>query len=365
MTRWWFHGTGMSVPDLPRSSALSLTERAHDAVLPKRAMWFFVVAPPFLAFLFDPQCSKDGGHLLRALLTLTLYTVCTGVAVHYAFDWLYRRTLGLGLWLRVPMLLSSNVAVVVVVTLLQLPLIAVLYPEADGEKTTILGRAVLVSFGYLGFATFIGYLQSEASRERLRAHEERASALEARLAALQAQLQPHFLFNSLNVCAGLAHENPDLAEETLDRLAGFLRYALESTERKLVPLEDELEAVRSYLEVQRQRFGDRLTYSVESDAQDCTVPPLLLQPLVENAVLHGIRKSGGTVRVRATQSARALTLVVEDDGVGEGRSSHVGTGLGQRSVRERLRLLYGEHARVQLGGGQHGYRCELTLPVAP
>ncbi len=336
-------------------------------VLPRQAMWFFVVSPPLLAFLFDPACVMEPFHVVRALATLLFYTVVTGISVHYAFEWLARRLKSASLALRVPAHALVTTAVVVAVTLPQLPLITFVYPEAIGKELTILWRGVLVSFVYLTIASFIGHLQRVAVKERLRAHEERSAALESRLAALQAQMQPHFLFNSLNVCAGLVHADPELAEQTLDRLAGFLRYALESTEHRFVPIEDELAAVDSYLEVQRQRFGDRLRYEVRlaPEAEGSSIPPMLLQPLVENAILHGLRErtSGGAVRVEATANDGELHIVVEDDGVGPGASTHRGTGFGQKNVRERLRIVYGEGARLETGPSTSGgYRCELVLP---
>lgn len=354
--------TTVSMPPIEAAPPLVATP-----ALPRQAMWFFLVAPPFLAFLFDPECLKEPSHMARALATLSFYTVVTGASVHYAFDWLATRTRDASVALRVPAHALLTVAVVVAVTLPQLPLVAYVYPEAAGEGLTILWRGVIVSFVYLGMAGFIGHLQRVAVKERLRAHEERTAALESRLAALQAQMQPHFLFNSLNVCAGLVHADPDLAEHTLDRLAGFLRYALESTEHRLVPLEEELEAVDDYLEIQRQRFGDRLRYEVRlaPGAERCRVPPMLLQPLVENAIVHGLRErsAGGVIRVDAARADGALRIVVEDDGVGPGGSRHRGTGLGQKNVSERLRIVYGEGARLETRRAESGgYRCELVLP---
>ncbi len=337
--------------------------------LPREAMWFFVVAPPVLATLFDPGCVLEPLSVARALVAITGYTVLTGLAVHYSFELLAPRLAGRPALVRALLHSLLCALVVVIVTLPQLPLITLVYPEAAGQELNIAWRGVLVSLVYLSIASFIGYLQRQAVRERLRAHEERTAALEARLAALQAQMQPHFLFNSLNVCAGLVHESPDAAEETLDRLAGFLRYALESTERRFVTVEEELSAVGAYLEVQRQRFGDRLDYEIDvaSDARTRNVPPMLVQPLVENALLHGLRgrRDGGVVRVSARVKNGALSLLVEDDGVGPGGSLHRGTGTGEKNVRERIALVYGddgalETRRSSLGG----YACEVTLPLS-
>lgn len=325
----------------------------NGPLLPGRARWFFLLAPPVLACLFDPACEHAAGPVARAWLTLTVFTVAVGLAVHHGFEALAARTVGLGPWLRAPALLASVTAIVVAVSVPLLPFVVWLYPEAAGDELAIVGRAVLVSYAYVGLATLVGRLLDDARRQREHADTQR-------LAALRAQLEPHFLFNSLNVCAGLVHESPDVAERTLDRLTEFLRHALHSQDRARVPIDEELEAVRCYLEVQRQRFGDKLRYSVSCDARG-SVPPMLLQPLVENAVVHGVR-DGGTIEVAARSERGRIVLSVRDDGVGPGGSSRSGTGLGQRSVRERLRLLYGERARLELGGSGPGYLCRVEVP---
>jgi two-component system sensor histidine kinase AlgZ len=255
------------------------------------------------------------------------------------------------------------------VSLPQLPLVSFVYPEVAGDEATVVLRGVLVSYAYLAVASFIGHLQRQAARERNRAQEERMMALESRLRVLQAQTQPHFLFNSLNVCAGLVHQDADGAERTLDRLSGFLRYSLESTERRLVPVAEELDAVRAYLEVQRQRFGDRLRYVVEGEKLPYRIPPMLLQPLVENAVLHGVQRSpnGGVVTIDARKKDGALVISIADvrSGPRGGEVGHRGTGMGQKNVRERLALIYGDRARLEVGSTDDGYRSDITIPVLP
>lgn len=334
--------------------------------LPGQARWFFLIAPPILAFIFDPSCVKEPGSMTRAGLAITGYTLVTGLAVHESFEWLSTRSRAWTAALRIPAHALLCIAVVAVLTLPQLPLVMWLYPEAAGMEADILFRAAMIGLAYLAGTSFIAGLLRQAVKERTRAHAERTRALEARLSVLQAQMQPHFLFNSLNVCAGLVHDDPDAAEATMDELAGFLRYALESTETRLVSLEDELTAVRSYLEVQRRRFGDRL--SVEVDVPDgalgLRIPPMLLQPLVENALLHGLRGTeAGTVRIAATEGPEEVTLTVEDDGVGPGASRHRGTGTGLRNVQERLALVFGDAATLDAEASPlGGFMVQLRVP---
>ncbi len=333
--------------------------------LPRQAMWFFLAAPPILARLFDPHCLNTFDHLMRAWLVVTLYTALTGVLVHHTFGWMETRLSGRSMGLR---LLAHSLAVpleVGLATFLQFWYVRWIYPEVGNDVAGVMWRAIVVAYAYLAVAGFMAHLQNQAVSERLRAQHERTAALEARLAMLQSQLQPHFLFNSLNLCAGLVHSAPDAAEATIDKLSGFLRYTLESSNTALVPLARELEAVAAYLDIQHERFGDKLRHEVETNgllADAPKVPPMLLQPLIENAIVHGIAgESGGVVRIVCRRESDRFIIAVEDSGGGGAKKT--GTGLGQHNVRERLRLVYGERAELvcaPLGGG---YSSVISLPT--
>lgn len=322
-------------------------------------MWFFVVAPPALALLFDPHCARTPGNVLRAWLALFLFTGATGVAVHVTFERLAQRIASLSTAMQLALHALSNVLVVTAMTFLLHGVVRLIYPEVGDDVLDVLWRAIIVSFGYLATARFVGRLQEKAVAER-------TAALEARLASLQAQMQPHFLFNSLNVCAGLVHSAPEVAEATLDQLAAFLRYTIESSEHRLVPLERELDAMSAYLAIQRERFGERLRHEIVAPSPGehaPMLPPMVLQPLVENALHHGLDDEiGGLVRVACRRADAHYEVTVEDTG---GRShTHRGTGTGQRNVRERLRLVYGESAGLQCGPTEAGgYRSVISIPL--
>jgi LytS/YehU family sensor histidine kinase len=183
-------------------------------------------------------------------------------------------------------------------------------------------------------------------------------------------MNPHFLFNSLNVVAGLIHAEPKLAESTVERLSGVLQYAIAAGDRRAVKLADELDAVRDYLGVEQARFGTRIRSSIEVDETlyDQQIPPMLLQPLVENAVLHGLssREQGGEVRITGRADGQSVVLTVSDDGVGLGGSKRKGNRVGLSSVRERMALTYGANGgfetRPRPGGG---FECELRMPRVP
>lgn len=210
------------------------------------------------------------------------------------------------------------------------------------------------------------YLASQLRLERL----ERNFS-EARLNVLRMQLDPHFLFNALNTISSLIANQPKLARGMIEQLGDLLRLSLDSGRRQQIRLGEELEFLGHYLAIQKTRFGDSLhvVIDVPASARDIMVPSLILQPLVENAVRHGLspRPGGGTVWVRATMEGAALTLTIEDDGVGldEGWANHrVGLGLG--ITRERIAMLHGaQSASLQIASREGGgTSVRISLPAS-
>ena len=196
-------------------------------------------------------------------------------------------------------------------------------------------------------------LRARARATELVAEQAQKEALRAQLAALQARTNPHFLFNSLNTVAGLIEEDPQGAERVIEKLSGLFRYALDGSKTEWVRLEREIEAVNAYLEVEAIRLGDRLRseISIEPGVEGLLVPPLLLQPLVENAVLHAVapRRGGGRIAIRVDRNGSHLRLAVEDDGPGLGNSEHRGSGTSLDDLRQRLGMIYGERATLSAG----------------
>ena len=195
----------------------------------------------------------------------------------------------------------------------------------------------------------------------------RAELAQAELRALRAQMNPHFLFNTLNAIASLIAEDPDAAEDVVTRLADVFRYALTSSDREHVTLGDELAFLRSYLQIERVRLGERLRVveTVEPGVEAALVPGLLLQPLVENAVRYAVaeRAEGGTVRLEARRVGDAVELLVADDGPGFTPGAPVrGHGVGLESVRERLRLAGPDHTFTVDSAPGRGTRVLVTLP---
>ena len=282
-----------------------------------------------------------------------------------------RFPLGRGRWRNLGMVALSTVGVVLGWFALQrgiwcrFPLgVCSAFPELFTVVPTV-GTAYL---GLLG----LGYALHLARRHGERELSERrmdAQLADARLAALKMQLHPHFLFNTLQSVSTLMHRDVDAARTVLGLLRDLLATTLEREAQQEVPLEQELRVLELYTGIERVRFGGRLGVEVRVDpaAMGALVPHLLLQPLVENAIRHGIscRRGLGRVEVEAAPGDGGLRLVVRDDGAGytEGRPGN-GGGIGLANTRARLQALYGPAHRFHIGreeGG--GTRVAITLPL--
>ncbi|HYX22220.1 MAG TPA: histidine kinase, partial [Thermoanaerobaculia bacterium] len=207
----------------------------------------------------------------------------------------------------------------------------------------------------------------EAAGEAERREAELAIlAREAELAALKAQIRPHFLFNSLNSIASLAATDPPRAEEMCVRLGEFLRRSLALGEKKSISVGEEIELSRAYLAVEALRYGSRLEVEEDLDerGQKCLVPPLLLQPLVENAVRHGIatRVEGGTLRVGVACGAGRLRIMIENPLDPEG-PARPGGGRGLANVRQRHSARYGEEALFAAKRLADRYLVVISVPA--
>lgn len=207
-------------------------------------------------------------------------------------------------------------------------------------------------------------------RER---HEEagwlRAQLAEARLQALRMQIDPHFLFNTLHSISTHLERDPRAVRRMIARLSELLRYSLEMNDVKEVPLKQELRFIEGYLEIQTVRFPDTLnvSYDVAPETREALVPNLILQPVIENAIKHGVGalQSGGEIVLEARRDADRLVLRVKDNGPGLGATngSSNGNGVGIRNTRERLEALYGDDHHFRLIPGEpSGLTVEMSIP---
>jgi two-component system, LytTR family, sensor kinase len=205
--------------------------------------------------------------------------------------------------------------------------------------------------------------------ERRRTAAAESMAQSARMQALQSQLQPHFLFNTLNSISTLVVDGQhELALSMISRLGDFLRLSLQTSETPQIPIEREIAFVSHYLDIQRIRFGDRLKFRIDlaPKVRSALVPTLLLQPLIENAVLHGIlpHREGGSVTVVVRADNEMLKLRIEDDGPGFRTTAAPQFGVGLSNTAKRLDELYGERARMVVGrGAVSGVVIDIELPL--
>ena len=203
-----------------------------------------------------------------------------------------------------------------------------------------------------------------------RVHEQEKLLLAAKVEALKSQINPHFLFNTLTSVSSLIRSQPETARTVILKLSGLLRKLMRSQEQ-FVTLREELESIDEYLDIEVIRFGPRLGVrkDIAADTLDVIVPSLILQPLVENAIKHGLtRKVGaGHITIRSRRDEAMLVLDIEDDGLGisdERLSSAMSSGIGLSNVNERLRVIYGATARVTLRGAPgHGATAHLEMPI--
>ncbi len=228
----------------------------------------------------------------------------------------------------------------------------------------------LFGFGFLLYllaiaVSYIGVTFESARDAERRGLELQVLAREAELRALRSQLNPHFLFNGLQSISALTTVDPAGARRMCLLLADFLRDTLALGARERIPLSSELSLTERFLAIEQVRFGERLKVEIDSGgAGDRPVPPLILQPLAENAVMHGVAHllDGGTVRIRARSGVATLTLTV-DNPCDPDRPARRGSGMGLANVRDRLRTLYGTEARLatEEADGRHVARIELPL----
>jgi two-component system, LytTR family, sensor kinase len=219
------------------------------------------------------------------------------------------------------------------------------------------------------YCAIVAAAHSVVYYERSRERDQLAARLaDARLQMLSMQLQPHFLFNTLNTIAELFREDPDAADYMIAGLSDLLRRTLELGPTQEIPLHAELDLLDRYLDIQKARFGDRLAVAivVEDDARAASVPVLLLQPLVENAIRHGLaeRVSSGRIDIAARRDGARLIITITDDGLGPSTpiaSGHERIGLG--NTRARLEALYGSQHRLELANAPEcGARVTLDIP---
>jgi two-component system sensor histidine kinase AlgZ len=235
----------------------------------------------------------------------------------------------------------------------------------DTHFSMLLVSGVLLYFIIVGFFYVLIALEDSRAAEA-RVLETSVLAREAELKALKAQVNPHFLFNSLNSISALTSIDAGRAREMCILLADFLRMTLGLGEKAAVPLREELELLKRYLAIEKVRFGTRLQVDqeVDAEAENCLLPPLILQPLVENAIVHGIANlpQGGVIRLRARVREGFLQISIENSFDQEAAPSRRG-GLGLKNVRQRMKARYPNQGAVRTDAGEDAFLVSLSIPA--
>lgn len=335
------------------------------------ALYLLAWMPPgaLLAYLLSVN-----GHLALTESAAMALPLALFLAFVCLTPWYLCRVLPLGVE-QIPKLVGNHIAAALVAGLLWTALARLLaiglkrfYPQFDQRFTSQL--SLLFGIGVLLYllAVALHYLllSVESSKEaETREQEARTHAREAELKALKAQINPHFLFNSLNSISALATVDGVRAREMCIKLSDFLRSTLKLGEQARITLADELSLAKAYLDVEQVRFGARLRVEIQTgaDCSACVVPSLFLQPLVENAVKHGIAGlvNGGTIRLEARCADDWLHVRIENEFDPEARAAS-GHGLGLQNVRERLRAVYDNAARLDTAADGDRFVVEAALP---
>jgi two-component system, LytTR family, sensor kinase len=219
----------------------------------------------------------------------------------------------------------------------------------------------------LGLSYALHYSRESQARAVKEAQLE-TSLVQAKLRTLEAELQPHFLFNTLHAISSLVHTNPDGADRMISRLSDLLRLTFDRSGAARVSLQEELEFLQKYLEIEQTRFQDRLTvrFDVDPETLDAEVPRLILQPLVENAIKHGVspKPGAGLVQISAKRQGQKLWIEISDNGVGlsAGARARLRSGVGLSNTRDRLECLYGADHRIQFSDETKGLAVSLEIP---
>jgi signal transduction histidine kinase len=366
----------LAAPLAPVGSSLSL-----GRLLRRREVFFWALqaigwgayfTAQFVSALFYPE--KFGPARHTGYLYVLIVAAASGFAISSVLRYIYRRVRD-----RSPGVVAATViAIVYVAALVWRLFINGAYVVFMSQEELLDGWARIFAGGLISMyllmcwsAMYFGiYYYESVQREREATLKATALAQQAQIKMLRYQLNPHFLFNTLNAISTLILDrDTDTANQTVTRLSAFLRHTLDQDPMKRVTLKQELEALDLYLGIETLRFGSRLklVYAIEPGAMQALVPSLLLQPLIENALKYAIAPSeaGGTVEIGAHTVGEFLRMHVADSGPGirDPAAPGTGRGVGLRNTRERLAVLYGERARMERLNTHPGLRVEIQIPL--
>jgi len=343
----------------------------------------FGVSSTFQAYWLDAISHEHAmPHALRHLLALNLaYWYIPALLAPVIMTWGTSESLGRRRWpVQVLVHVAGALTYSVVHTAIMMALRAALMAETGLPKNysswwtyslaqylTQLDWLLMTYLFLIGLAHALAY-RRESEARALNSAQLETRLVEAQLQALQRQLHPHFLFNTLNTISGLIRTDPEAADVMIDRLGDLLRMTLHTSGVQEVPLKDELDVLQKYLDIEQTRFGNRLrvTMNIEPDTLDAKVPNLLLQPLVENAIRHGIAPNArpGWIAIDSELTGSQLTIHIRDSGNGlpPDRLMALNRGVGLENTRGRLEHLYPSAFQFTFSNIERGFCVTVRIP---
>jgi hypothetical protein len=346
--------------------------RWSEAVWLTTGLWLFVL------LIFLPAILQRHARHSWGSVALDASTVLLSIGLGLLLFALFRATISRPPPFRIAVVFSAVIAAALFNTAFDLLFQGWVAENLDAAWRDLPGdiqRGYSSAFNYfmvftINIALFqLSFARSWAANQQRRLGEARAAAQQAKLEALRFQLNPHFLFNTLNSISSLivTRRNED-AERMTHKLSSFLRSSLACDPTRLVPLDEELSLIEEYLDIEAVRFGARLDAVIDCDPSACSglVPGFLVQPLVENAIKHGVAPSRDPVRIliHAAVENGALCITVENDvpAPSEGGEPAEGAGVGLQNVRRRLEAVYGKSASLTITPGPASYRATICIP---
>ena len=361
----------------------------HRAWRPRRRWVFlaatllglFSTAQAYRLTTLNPRAHVEGVELLPLLaINLTLWYVPAALT-GLIFSLSARFRIDSNRWLRALAIHAGAALVFSVIHMVSMMVLrVVLWPEmrnfplswwrgfVQTEYLRNLDWALMTYAAIVGLSYALTYYRESQARA-IKAAQLETSLVEARLKTLEAELHPHFLFNTLHAISTLVHSDPESADRMISRLSDLLRLTFDRSGANGVPLQQELEFLQKYLEIEQIRFQDRLSvrFDIDPETLDVEVPRLILQPLVENAIKHGIapRSGHGFVQVTAKRQETATLIEVRDNGVGLSSKARARfhNGVGLSNTRARLECLYGDAHRLDFAEGETGLAVSMLIPA--
>ncbi|HEV7768956.1 MAG TPA: histidine kinase [Thermoanaerobaculia bacterium] len=359
----------------PPQQKFSLSAREIALIF---AFWTFLATLSAVNRLLDPRGLGFRPMSPAGPITLAYIEAWTWAAFTPFILWLssWSSARARSFWLRVPLLLLIGIGVAILMYMLidVARFIVIDQPVRRGRASAFAPLSGIGRFRFLNqLVVYLAVLAAGFAREYFLRDQQRqrqaaqlqAQLAEARLDALRMQINPHFLFNTLHAVSALVERDPSGVRRMIARLSELLRYTIESHATDEVPLREELAFLRRYIEIMEIRFQGRLHVgtSIAEDTQEALVPNLILQPIVENALEHGVNRASGEGRIsiNARRDGDRLVLTVRDNGPGLDASNESGVGLA--NTRARLEQLYGARASLTLAAAEGGgVVAEITLP---